>query len=505
MSYYYAVQRVFDWMSSKQYRFALCLFLLVFLMKLPIITMPLHWDDLDNYMAAAMHIYKHGFGSISSYGPNAGGHPPCFFVILALAWRLFGYSIWISHLVVIVIAFLGVYFTYLLGAELQDKKTGLIGALFLLVSPLYFAQAGTLNLDLLTAVLMTSSAYYLCKGKQIGYVFSGVCLVLTKIAGVLFIFCGILYSFLIHYRNPKVMLRKMFIHVSILIVFALWLIYQKSKVGWIVPPAVYIVGGIDRLSFSLQESGEILVIALKSVFFDKGRFILTLIILFSFIPVGINKFQGVSTTRRALRDKRFLLLFLFMFFGLLFYSWFIAATRCLLPRYLIVFYPFYFVIGAACLVNLFETKKLALAVITIAMLCFSVSNWFGRRTDAGVFLEANLEYLSQIKTHRRACNFIEENYPASIVLTSWPQRIELSSPWLGYVKVPIKFICVFNAEKPQKAAEGIKADDFDLVYYSDQSHERVKMRQFIQKFNLKLLVSYSDNGKIAEVFKVVKE
>ncbi|MFC1632479.1 hypothetical protein ACFL2I_08000, partial [Candidatus Omnitrophota bacterium] len=120
-------------MSHLDKRMFLFLLIIVVLFKLPIINMPYHWDALGGSIPGALWIYQHRF--VPALGTLDFGHPQLFHEILAIIWSIFGYSIWLTHLVVIIFSFLGVYFTYRLGTDLKDRRTGIIAALLLFFSP----------------------------------------------------------------------------------------------------------------------------------------------------------------------------------------------------------------------------------------------------------------------------------------------------------------------------------------------------------------------------------
>ena len=150
---------------------ALFLFLVILLSKLVVINMPYHWDA-THVINRAVWMYQRKLSCIS--GPSDYGHPPLVHGILAVVWLIFGYSIWISHLIIIIFSFAGIYFTYLLGTELKNKKVGIIAALFLFFSPLYFAQSGILNLTIPLTAFMVMTLYFALKENTKLYIMCGI-------------------------------------------------------------------------------------------------------------------------------------------------------------------------------------------------------------------------------------------------------------------------------------------------------------------------------------------
>lgn len=502
----------------------LLFFLLVFLFKLPIINMPCHWDDLVHTLPGALFIYKHGFNTVWIQQIERIGHPPLFFGILAFIWSIFGYSIWISHLVVIIFSFVGVYFTYLLGAELKDNKTGFIAALFLFFSPLYFAQSGTLNLDLPLTALMVMTLYFFLKGNTKLYFLCGIFTVFTKVSGILLIVSAMMYGILKGVKKPVILfLKKIFVHLGIFFILIMWLIYYKYNKGWVINPLAF---WRPITTYGIKQALKDIV---TTFFFADYHFFITVCIICSVFLKGLNTlkyrlllisvfliavfFLKISKVNLSLiiylvvyatvalqmiaENKKYLPVFLFMFLGIFFLSIY-KSFADILPRYLLIFYPFYFIIGAICLVGISKKNNYLCAAMASTFIVLSISSWYNNRSVQGVFLESNLEYLDQIKTHKLACKFIMDNYPQSIVITFDPLESELKNPEGGYVTSPVKSVC-FKEFKNQD-----KNKDY-LVYYSEQAGALGEFKQFLKSHNLTLLKYYESNGKIVKIYRLIKD
>ena len=56
----------------------------------PYLKLPFHWDELGQFVPAALDLYRDGDWVPHSTLPNV--HPPAVMALVALAWRVFGYS-----------------------------------------------------------------------------------------------------------------------------------------------------------------------------------------------------------------------------------------------------------------------------------------------------------------------------------------------------------------------------------------------------------------------------
>ena len=87
--------------------------LLVFVAHLPYFRLPYFWDELGQFVPAALDILRDGAWIPHSTVPNA--HPPGVMAYLALVWRIAGYSIAATRSAMLALAAGAVIATYFLG------------------------------------------------------------------------------------------------------------------------------------------------------------------------------------------------------------------------------------------------------------------------------------------------------------------------------------------------------------------------------------------------------
>jgi len=297
-------------------------FLIILLFKLPILNMPFHWDDLQGTLSPALYIYEQKLGALSFRGYDIG-HPPFFYALLALSWWIFGYSLWVSHAIVIIFTFLGVYFTYLTGKELQAEKTGIVAAILLFFSPLYFAQSGTLNLDLPLSALAIMTFYFALKGNIKLYAISGICLVMTKVLGLVLILSLLLFialgKKLYPARPEKTRFKLAMASLCILAVFLCWAAFHKHKTGWVLCPRIFGQSFGLAASPSFYRVVRSLFANIKALFFNDFRFILSLCIIYA------------ALIKKPSRKNVLVALFVFLIF---------AALVCFLDKKTVIYLYF---------------------------------------------------------------------------------------------------------------------------------------------------------------------
>jgi 4-amino-4-deoxy-L-arabinose transferase-like glycosyltransferase len=534
--------------------FAFLLFVLVLVLKSSVLNLPYSWDVMNYVIPAAQHIFENGFTIfLWEYG---NGHPPFYFLLLGFVFKIFGNTQFIAHLVSVVFSFLAVYFTYLLGKFLFNRKVGIIASLLMFSYPTFFSYSGMSYLAMPLAAFTVMSVYLFLKGNKLLYVLISSFLVLTKEGGIFVPTALLFYRFL---KNKKIDIKKDFIFGIPLLVFALWLLSNKLHYGTFLYP-------INSTLFSFGVANIFNgIIVLKSLFFDYFKWILASFILlccfdfkllrnkikfiYSFIPsfilflilFNLHKFSFYfSGTFPNILDyflimKEFSLLFslllfitlisinkliiffnnkklypLYLVFIFMFISYFLFIPFP--ARYGIPIYPIIFIIFALSLSKLFKKYSYLVVLLIIILFIFS---WTGDRTNVGFVLEDNMEYVDMVKTHQMAADYLQINYPDSVILASYPQSLEIIYPYLGYVDKHMNAVSIppfpglttknstiyLNSDRYNKT---INLNEIDIIYASDQEFKTRYSIELYKILNKRLIKRFELNGKVTEIYEVEK-
>jgi len=128
---------------------------------LPYLKLPFFWDELGQFVPAALDLYQDGAWVPHSAAPNV--HPPGLIALLALVWSFAGFSILATRLTMLLLASAGAFFSFLLAIRLARGTAGapaFAAVLFLLATPLFFTQSMMAQLDL-PAMVFTALALLL--------------------------------------------------------------------------------------------------------------------------------------------------------------------------------------------------------------------------------------------------------------------------------------------------------------------------------------------------------
>jgi 4-amino-4-deoxy-L-arabinose transferase-like glycosyltransferase len=142
--------------------------------------------------------------------------PILYYWLQAIAIALFGVKEWAIRLFPVLLGILGCLVTYITGRCLFDRRTGLLSAILLATTPLYFIGAHYANLDLEVAVLISSALLFFITGVQsqgsrrtafllTAYAFSALACLTKGLIGIAFpaMIAGVWIALLGHWRLLK--------------------------------------------------------------------------------------------------------------------------------------------------------------------------------------------------------------------------------------------------------------------------------------------------------------
>ena len=397
---------------------------IVFFGKLPTLGVPYYWDEMAWASQARWLSGENLLRALPGLrAPDAfWGHPPGLHLTLAFFAKIFGFSIILSHLIVVCFAFIGVWFTFLVGCLLYDTKTWFFAAFFLFLSPMYFAQSGMFLADLPVTALGVATIYFALRGPYWAYLLVATYMVFVKETAIALLVAWLLYLF--GRTRPKTKEDLLFVAKDTvpLLLIGLFFIWQKITTGhffFIYAPT------FDIKLFELTPhlvSKQIAEIT-GWIFIDQHRYLFSALIALNLI---------VNRSSRQ-RPEIWLFLLICAFSG---YSF---SVLFFLPRYLLPVLPYLYLLGAWSLLELVRSArcKTVAGLLTLVFMGWSLAN-----QPFLASAEFNLRYLDVIRVHKEMCELISSEFADARVLTAWPHTAQLEQPHLGYVKksVRVRFV-----------------------------------------------------------------
>jgi 4-amino-4-deoxy-L-arabinose transferase-like glycosyltransferase len=408
------------------YLFFLALFaFVVFLSHAPWLRLPYYWDELGQFIPAALDIFHGGFqaGSWIPHSTVPNVHPPGVMAYLAVFWTVAGCSPLSTRIAMLLAASVALLVAFLLAIELCRNVRGapaFMAVLLLCCSPLFFAQAMLAQLDM-PAMLFTCLALLLfVQDKPRLAALACTALVLVKETGLL---------------AP--------------LLFGVWLLYEKRRrdAAWFLLPAAALCGWLLILAHGtghLFGNSEFTRYNLYYPFhpvrfaFALGR---RLYYLFFQDFHWIGTIAIVLAARRAVFATRaWRIAWLMIGIHVLFLS---AVGGAMLERYLLPVLP---VVYAAMVAAMSIYKGPLRVVCQIALLAGLIVGNFWNPPYPFPF-ENNLAFTDFVRLQQTAAEFVARNYAGERVATVWPLTSALSRPEFGYVSraIPVHSLPDFTA------------------------------------------------------------
>lgn len=453
---------------------------LLVLLKWNTLAEPYYWDSM-NYVTTTAAKWLDG-PILPLPLPVRNSHPPLFFAGLALAWRILGESLLVSHLFCLAFGAISLFYTVRLGYTLyRSPFVGLAALALLLFYPLFFAQLGTVMLDLAVTATGVAAVYYYWQRNRWAYIVLASAMVLIKETGVVLVGCVFLFdlvSNLLTWRRRRKgtqlrfdLAKSMLLLVPVIFVIA-WFLYF---VGVSSEPFVTTYRNLSWHRYVFRRD--------LVEYFLVGNYLFLLS-----LPIGVYLIRLVRHQRMEFLTRPEALFLLFLIATLILYS--VTAD---LPRYFLPVYPFWFVLAAAALNDLFSRRlfqPMRGLIVILAILLF-LSQYQSTEQEPWR-LDATLAYQDAIQVHQAAARFIEQNYSAFVVLTAWPLNEILSEPRNGYLNRPVKAVYVtknFRANPNEKY----------LVLFSPLS-DQPEMLKWFNVADLYLVRRFEKNGRWVELY-----
>ncbi|MBN2377771.1 MAG: glycosyltransferase family 39 protein [Sedimentisphaerales bacterium] len=437
--------------------------------KAPTLHLPYHWDEMGVYVGPSHWLAQDSLVRVFPGMHPRGqffGHPPALYLTLAATYKIFGESIIISHLYILAFSFLGVYFSYLLGAFLFDHTTGLIAALLLFFTPLYFAQSGMVLSEIPITAFGVMSIYYALRNRFLPYLLCGIFLVLLKVTAIALIASILIYIFITEKKGRATMIKILKFSLP-LFVLGGFFIWQKIITGSFIDNPCFKSNPAWTLSLTknLSKAGWVI----GWVFLHQYRILLTFLIFLHFINNQKNVWHKSYTL--------FLIIFL-LFLGAFSFIWFGQ-------RYILAFFPYFCITATFAIVALIPRLKTQWLVAAFIFVAFC-SQLYNHDKGYGNF-DSDMQYTDIIAINQKVCTYIEDNYSDSNILAIWPISSQLRHPCCGYVRQPLSVV------SPDK--------NFDLIVcapYVDSKNK--KLKELIVQHDFMLHKRFEKNGKVIEMY-----
>lgn len=387
----------------------------LFVLHAHLISLPFFWDEHGQFIPTSLDILRSGSWVAKSTVPNI--HPPGVEAVLALLYKMFGFSIPLTRVTMLTWASFGLLFTFLLSIELCAGTKGapaFLPPLLLLVSPLFYMQSFMAQLDM-PCMVLTLLALLLFLKKFYGWS-AAVCvaLALVKETGIVVpfvFFCWLLW-------------RKQFLKAALFVPAALalgcWLLVLHHATGYWTGDPGFAHYNIEYALNPVRMALSILR-RIYYLFFAEMRIVGTAIVV-----LAVRKSRTFRTEAWAVT---------LAVSGLSF-----ALVSVLggaeLERYLLPVLPVFYIAVTVALTTF--SKRVAVPAIA-ALVVGLVASLFWNPPYPFPY-ENNYAMVDFVRLQQAAGEYADERLQGKTIASAWPFTAALRNPDFGFVTSPKRVV-----------------------------------------------------------------
>lgn len=198
------------------------------------------WDTVQLGSRHASFFYTNGFSSFLLPDEIDSGHIPTFGAYIAVFWKLFGKTLFVSHIAVLPFI-LGIFWqTKLLVEKFIPKQFVAVSTLLLLLTPTLLGQITLVSPDVPLVFFFLLGTNAVLTNRKLLLTFAIVLLFLTSMRGMMVSVCLFLldvYTNKLFSRDIKTfflhLLKRSRIYIPAIIIFIVFNWYHYNAKGWI--------------------------------------------------------------------------------------------------------------------------------------------------------------------------------------------------------------------------------------------------------------------------------
>jgi 4-amino-4-deoxy-L-arabinose transferase-like glycosyltransferase len=381
---------------------------LLFAIHLPLVGLPFFWDEQGQFIPTALDLLRHGAWIARSTIPNV--HPPGVEAYLVVWYKLFGFSIELTRVAMLLLAALGVLVTFLLAIQLSRGTEGapaFLPVVFLLASPLFYTQSMMAQLDMPAMVLTLLALLLFLQRKYGAAALASGALVLVKETGIV---APLVFFVVLAWQRDW---KRAAYFIAPAAALGGWLCVLHHGTGyWLGNPGF----AHYNVEYSLNPARMALSFArrLYYLFIAEFRWIGTALLV-------------VATRRAAVfRSEGWRITFAVGAANIVLVSVFGGAE---LERYLLPVLPIFYI---AVSVALTYVPRWQWATATAALAAGLVASLFWNPPYPFPY-ENNLAMVDFVRLQKTAAQFAERNFKGRTIATAWPYTAGLERPDYGFV------------------------------------------------------------------------
>jgi 4-amino-4-deoxy-L-arabinose transferase-like glycosyltransferase len=435
-------------------------------LHIPLLVLPYYWDEAGYFIPAAYDFYTKGALVVQSV--VAEPHPPLVAVMVAIAWKAFGFSAVVARSVVLALGAAALGGIFRLSSRVTTPQVGLAAVVCTALYPVFFVQSSLVHLDIAVAAFgLWALAFYF--EERLASSSLMFCLaVLAKETAILLplvLAAWELGAYILKRRTHvppfRPDWRRYFALAAPVIVLGAWFGYYLHSTG-----SLY--GDADFVSFNIETAFQplralaVLPMRIWHAVGYMNLFVLSALALIAVIASRSGIFTGRfrepvtdEGTRRVYSIVAVLVAAHVLAFSLI--------GGAILARYMLPVIPLVILISLSCLAQSTRHWKIATAVCCVAFVSalFVSPTYQYDRAD-------NLAYRKFVMQQQEAVQYVSQHYSQGTVSTAWPATEGFRTPYLGYLARPFSVSAMKDFSRPSLVAARDGGADFAVLFSREQ-------------------------------------
>jgi hypothetical protein len=176
-----------------------------------------------------------------------------------------------------------------------------------------------------------------------------------------------------------------------------------------------------------------------------------------------------AMTRDPLPQRRRIAVPVQLIFAVLVLTFVVALSvlgGAVLARYMLTVVPLVILVAVS---TLWRRTQNWLWLTGLVCVAFVLALFFN--PPHGFSPEDNLAYRDYVLMHQDAESFLEQRYAHARVLTAWPASDEITQPYLGYVRSPLRIVRIENFSPDEVAGAAQERSRFDVALVFSTKYE----------------------------------
>jgi len=453
------------------------IFVGIFLLHTPLLSLPYFWDEAGYYVPAARDLWL--TGSLIPHTTVSNAHPPLVLGWVALWWKCFGYAPLVTRSAMIVVAAFSLLGVFRLAERVANTKVAIASTLCTALYPVFFAQSSLAQVDLAAAGLIFWGlrAYFDKRWRSVATWFSLAALAKETAIVAPLALVGWELLLRLGFLSERIRRRSTVSEfdaaatfepastqglASLLIAaipLAIWYGYHYARTG-------YVFGNPEffryNVAATLNPLRFVLALALR---LWQGFGYLHLWVLTGAMALAMLEppLKDSETERRRIVIPVQIVFFILIAAYVVFMA---LIGGAVLARYLLPVVPLLIILAVSTL----RRRMRSWLVMVAFVAAMFVLAWFWN-PPYGFSPEDNLAYRDYVLLHEDAERFLEARYPMARVLTAWPASDELTRPWLGYTTRPMQVFRIEDFSLEQILSATDLRDHFDVAFVFSTKYE----------------------------------